>query len=127
VLAALAAVLAGCNLDTEAGHAKIVNDMPYAVKVMLCEEDDCGKPGFPFFFQDRYHNPFNLKPGETAGYVNVASDGVPNVYRVVRSSDDRELGCLPFVMPKLGPDLVAKVSQRVPCRGGWNEDVRWPS
>ena len=126
-VAPLSLVFSGCSvvLDSDE-YAKITNNEPYPVDVMLCDQDDCGNPGFPFFFADRYHNRETFKTGDS-GEFNVSSRGVPNVYRVVRTSDGQELGCLPFVMPHPGPPLVANVSQHVPCTGDWNEDVRWPS
>jgi hypothetical protein len=113
---------------SDARHARIVNDEQYDVDVMLCEEDDCGNPRGVFFFADRYHNRTTLEAGfnNPKGFFNVSKRGVPNVYLVVRTVDQRPLGCLPFVMPADGPALVARVSERVPCRGHWSERVRWP-
>lgn len=113
--------------DTEVARATIVNDMPYAVDVMLCAEADCAKPGFPFSFADRYNRRETLEPDEDHEYIPVPSDGTAQVYRVVRASDDRELGCLPLVLPRPGPRLVARVSQHVRCRGERDENVRWPA
>jgi hypothetical protein len=114
--------------NSDAGHARIINDEHFDVDVMLCEDDDCGKPHGVFFFADRYHNRETLEAGfdNPKGFFNVSKRGVPNVYLVVRTADQRPLGCLPFVMPEDGPALVARVSERVPCRGHWNEHVRWP-
>lgn len=130
--AALAAIaVCGCGIDLgpdpHADHySTIVNDEPYSVDIMLCAEDDCGKPGLPFFFQDRYNRRETLEAGSDHPYIPVLEDGVVQVYRVVRTSDDRELGCLPLVRPA-GPPLLARVSQRVPCTGAWDQDVRWPA
>jgi hypothetical protein len=119
--------LCGCNIDTPAGHATITNDEPYAVDVMLCGRDDCGKPRFPAsLFNQHYYNRSTLNPGEQWTRINVSTEGVANVYLVVRTSTDTPLGCLPFLMPRPGPNLVARVTQRVPCRGHWNEHRRWP-
>jgi hypothetical protein len=125
-VAPLSLVFSGCGVVLGSDeYARIVNDEPYSVDVMLCDESDCGEPGPPFFFADRYHNRDTFKAGES-GEFNVSSRGVPNVYRVVRTSDGKELGCLPFVMPEPGPPLVASVSQHLPCTGDVSEDVRWP-
>lgn len=122
---ALAAVLGGCHLESELGDARIINDTPYAVDVMLCRKDDCSKEGFPFSFENQYFDKYPLKPRAVARYLRVEY-GSAAVYRVVRTIDGEELGCLPLVIPEPGPPLLAKVSQQVPCRGNWDEDVRWP-
>lgn len=119
----------GCGivLSSDSDFSTIVNDEPYEIETMLCTEQDCGTPGLPFFFQDRYNQRATLRAGEKDRYVNVPDDGAMQVYRVVRTSDHRELGCLPLVKPEPGPRLVARVSQRVPCTGDWDDDVRWPN
>lgn len=136
LLVAASLSLAGCDpLDpfagnSDAGHARIVNDLPFSVDVMFCEEEDCGKTNglSKVIGADRYRNRGTLEAGydEPDAYFNVSKRGVPNVYRVVRTSDGREIGCLPLVMPTGGAPLVARISERIPCGRPIFQDRRWP-
>jgi hypothetical protein len=93
----------------------IVNDTPRAVLVLRCDDNAC----------DDAKEPRLLAPGERMK-VGVSTVGVPNVQLVVEPGTERELGCLPLVMPEPTEGVIARVSQRVPCTSDLDEDKPWP-
>jgi hypothetical protein len=119
-LAALAAVLVGCDVSgvtRDPSVARLKNDLRVPVQLRLCSSDDCA---------DGFHPPKEtLSPGDTWS-VNVSSVGVPNVY-LVQTGDGNRFGCLPLVSPKLKHErITVLVSEYVPCRDRLKEDAFWP-
>jgi hypothetical protein len=137
-------MLAGCDYTTgtpDAGKARIVNDTNRTVLIWRCGYEDCkGKKSFlrRLVYGDAFVEKFDLAPGEDAGPFNISRRGVPSVFRVLKPNppghaDDavdyerQSIGCLPFVMPRyIDEGLVARVSQVVPCRDSYDEDLFWP-
>lgn len=109
-LLACSVAMVGCDFDpyagnSDSGKARIINDEPYAVDIMLCEEEDCGKPSPVLVFLERYRHRHTFPAGydNPRGLFNVSKRGVPSVHLVVRTATGKPLGCLPFVMPEPGP------------------------
>ncbi|HEX4519006.1 MAG TPA: hypothetical protein VH063_05435 [Gaiellaceae bacterium] len=135
--------LTGCGYQLgtpDVGTARILNDTSHSVLLWQCGANDCRKPrSFPQrYLDDTFYDKFELAPGEESGPLNIADDGVPNPYLVLRPNpagmedqpvdpDKQRIGCLPFVMPHYVKEgLVARVSERVPCQSSLDEDVQWP-
>lgn len=143
-LVVLTSAVSGCAYGSgtpDAGEARILNDTEASVLIWQCGANDCRKPrAFPQRFLDEtFYNKFELAPGQETAGMNISRVGVPNVFLVLRPNlpgvkdepvdvDRQRLGCLPFVMPHyVKKGLVARVSERVPCKSSIDEYVQWPA
>ena len=124
-VAALAITGCGTAADEKVSRVSLYNDTNRVVVLSGCDGADCIEVKRISEEQRRR----DLWPPMTRGRggSNVSGVGVPTVIQVRDSTATRLLGCLPIVVPN-GPvtGLVARVSQRVPCRVSYDEDVPWP-
>ena len=125
IAAAVAGIgLAGCSLHdtyTSQYYVTILNDTSRAVMVWQCDDTSCDGD---FDGDSDFHDREQLEPGESTE-SNVSTRGVPNPW-LVTTLRRRPLGCLPFVVPKPVKGVVGRVSQAIPCRDEYDEDVPWP-
>jgi hypothetical protein len=114
-------ILAGCAYSHDPYRVRLKNDTQMKVKLHRCTNDDCRflEPGLP-----KPPIEYTLDPGESA-WVFTSTHGLPKVWLVQNEDGDR-LGCLPLVMPHPVTGLEARVSERLPCRIGLDNNTQWP-
>lgn len=117
-----ATLAAGCQTDAykEDGIIQILNDTSDPVLLWKCREESCGDD-LPILSELE----LTLKPGDRVR-ASVSTVGVPNPWLVLDKDTGRRLGCLPLVMPDYRSGVVARVSERVPCRSSYDPRVAWP-
>jgi hypothetical protein len=111
----VAGFASGGDPGHDRGQIRILNDTNKTVVIWRCKDEGCRD------LIDRWA----VQPGG-GGRVNVSDRGVPNPFLLRDVGTERQIGCLPLVMPKYREHVVARVSRRVPCESHYDTHVAWP-